>query len=541
MIFTRRNVPVFIFIVLIIVLVFSLVLTNKPPEISILKPSVALPGEKIEILGKNFGTKREGSDVIIAGIKPTLSNYVSWGPKKIVIKVPDDVKSGRLFVKTSSGISNGPLFINKEYVPVINAGPAKPGEPYIQSASPLKGKVGQKVTIEGLNFGLSRGTGKVLFSFYTGKESGESNYINCSTLDFDYISWDNQKIVVFVPDGATSGELTVSTDRGKSNSVYFEVVNPTGTKLYPDKRGYQIQYDVSVSDFITKGKKNQFELWMPGVQKNQAQRNMQSVLDPKPMWENYKGLMMYQIDAIEPWRAYTFTQGYWFERYSIETDINVQRVEKKYNTHKKLYTFYTSANSITPVDNKKIRSIAAYLTRRETNPYRKAKKIYTYLLNRLEFSDKTPLVTPLESLDKRKGDAYDYAILFTALARSAGVPARTVAGFLVYGEKQTKKHWWSEFYLEGFGWVPVDAALGDGFNILGLKTPKDPGNYYFGNVDDQRITFSKGLIDIKSINPDEKTKRQERPYSLQTIHEEFSRTVQSYTSHWSDIQIIDWW
>ncbi len=542
MIFSKKLLPFVFFIFFIIVLIISLLLINNPPEIYKLTPSAALPGEKITITGKNFGNKQDGNEVIIAGIRPTISNYISWNSHKIVLTVPDDVKSGRLYVKTESGVSNGPLFINKEYVPVVIKGPSKPGEPYIRSVSPLKGRVGQKVTIEGLNFGLSQGTGKVLFSFYSGKEAGGTNYISCSPLDFDYISWNSQKVVVFVPDGATSGEVKVSTDRGDSNSFYFEVINPVGTKLYDKKRGYQIQYDVSVSDIVVaKGKKSEFELWVPGVQKNQAQRNMEAVFDPEPMWKNYKGLMMYQIHEIDPWRVYKFTQSYWFERYAIETDINTQRVIRKYNTKRKLYSYYTVANNITPVDDKTIRSIASSLTRREPNPYRKAEKIYDYLLKRLEYSGKSPYMTPLESLKKKKGDAFDYAILFTALCRSAGIPARTVAGYLVYGDKQTRRHWWSEFYLEGFGWVPVDTALGDGMDIVGIKIPENPERYYFGNVDNQRITFSKGVIDIKPINPDGKTVQKMRSYSLQTVQEEYSDTIKSYKSSWNDIQVIDWW
>ncbi len=531
-----------VFFFFVALLALSLFLTNKPPEIYKLTPSAALPGEKIEITGKNFGNKQEGSGVIIAGIKPTLSSYISWNSHKIVLTVPDDVKSGRLYVQTESGLSNGPLFINKEYIPVVVDGPAKPGLPYIQNISPVKGRVGQKVTIEGLNFGFSQGAGTVSFSFYSGKEAGGADYIRCSPLDFDYLSWDSQKVVVHVPDGATSGEIKISTDRGDSNSLYFEVVNPVGTKRYDKKRGFQIQYDVSVSDIVVaQGKKSEFELWVPGVQRNKAQRNMEAVFDPEPMWKNYKGLMMYQIKSIDPWRVYKFTQSYWFERYAIETDINAQRVIRRYDTSRKLYSYYTAANSLIPADNKKIRSVASSLTRRESNPYVKARKIYTYLLRRLEYSGKSPFMTPLESLEKKKGDAFDYAILFTALCRSAGVPARTVAGYLVYGDKQTRKHWWSEFYLEGFGWVPVDAALGDGMDIVGIKIPKNPEGYYFGNVDNQRITFSKGVIDIKPINPDGKTVRKVRSYSLQTVQEEYSDTIKSYKSRWDDIQVIDWW
>ncbi len=540
-------IPLSIFILLAVMLAASVYFINRPPRIVKLEPSAALPGERIEIYGKNFGAEKDGSEVVIAGIKPTLSNYISWSDGKIIIEVPDDVKSGRLYVKTSAGISNGPLFINKEYVPVIIEGPSKPGEPYIRSVSPRKGSVGSEVMIEGSNFGLSQGKGEVFFSFYSSgrnegiENPGEDNFISCSSLDFDYASWSSQKIIVYVPDGATSGAVKVRTDRGESNFIYFEVVNPAGTKLYGQKRGYQIQYSVSISDIVTDGDGGELELWIPGVYKSKAQRNMEAVFDPQPMWEDYKGLMMYQINQIEPWRVYKFVHNYWFERYSVETDINPQRLNRKYNKDRKLYSYYTDENIFTPVNDKSIHDIALSLTRRESNPYLKAEKIYKYLLKRLEYDAGASDLTPLEALEKRKGDAYSYAILFTSLARSAKIPSRTVAGYLVYGNKQTQKHWWSEFYLEGFGWVPVDPALGDGMHINGLKLPDNPVKYYFGNADNQRIIFSKGLIEIKPINPEGRTVRKDRSYSLQTVNEEYSMSIRSYKSSWSDIQVVDWW
>jgi transglutaminase-like putative cysteine protease len=44
-------------------------------------------------------------------------------------------------------------------------------------------------------------------------------------------------------------------------------------------------------------------------------------------------------------------------------------------------------------------------------------------------------------------------------------------------------HVWAEFYLEGVGWIPVDATVGQVRNR----------DYYFGNMDNQRVILNKGL------------------------------------------------
>jgi len=73
--------------------------------------------------------------------------------------------------------------------------------------------------------------------------------------------------------------------------------------------------------------------------------------------------------------------------------------------------------------------------------------------------DKEPTVgipTALEALSSKKGDCNEHAVLFTALARSAGIPSRVAAG-VVYMDEAFYYHAWSEVWLGQ--WVAVDPAL----------------------------------------------------------------------------------
>jgi len=77
----------------------------------------------------------------------------------------------------------------------------------------------------------------------------------------------------------------------------------------------------------------------------------------------------------------------------------------------------------------------------------------------------------VEALTEGTGDCTEYADLFVALVRAAGIPARHVSGYLANDAVDTPQHSWAEVYLKGMGWVPFDPVLCDGgqctFDSLG--------------------------------------------------------------------------
>ncbi len=91
---------------------------------------------------------------------------------------------------------------------------------------------------------------------------------------------------------------------------------------------------------------------------------------------------------------------------------------------------------------------------------RDALRATRYLLNwTYSTIEKTPTValpTALEVLDSKRGDCNEHAVLFTALARAAGLPARIAAG-VVYLDDAFYYHAWSEVWLGQ--WVAVDPTF----------------------------------------------------------------------------------
>jgi transglutaminase-like putative cysteine protease len=63
----------------------------------------------------------------------------------------------------------------------------------------------------------------------------------------------------------------------------------------------------------------------------------------------------------------------------------------------------------------------------------------------------------VRALEARAGDCNELTVLFVALARAAGRPARPVAG-LLRRDGRFYYHAWAEVYLGD--WVPVDPMFG---------------------------------------------------------------------------------
>ena len=135
--------------------------------------------------------------------------------------------------------------------------------------------------------------------------------------------------------------------------------------------------------------------------------------------------------------------------------------------------------------------LAVKVTEGKTTPLEKARAIYDYVFTTMRY-DKTGTGwgrgDVLYACDAKKGNCTDFHSLFIAMARSQGIPARFEIGFsLPEGQKEGTVpgyHSWAEFYVNGIGWVPVDAGGGS----------QDPSKRddFFGALDAHRVTFSTG-------------------------------------------------
>jgi hypothetical protein len=169
-----------------------------------------------------------------------------------------------------------------------------------------------------------------------------------------------------------------------------------------------------------------------------------------------------------------------------------------------------------------VTKLAAEIRGTEDNPVRVARQLYDWTLANVEYWVKDPKrwkASPVGSstycLQNRTGNCTDFHSLWTALARASGLPTRMKYGSLFKPalnglERDASYHCWPEFWAPGIGWIPHDVAVADIFvgpiaidddnrekvaltTASGYDGPSPKWvDYYFGNLDARRVTWSLG-------------------------------------------------
>ena len=199
------------------------------------------------------------------------------------------------------------------------------------------------------------------------------------------------------------------------------------------------------------------------------------------------------------------TTRFWFTQAEQRFVIDPAKVGS-YNISDPLYRKYTAPGTslvITP----EIRTKAQEIVGNETNPYRKAQKIYWHIMDTLPYShvphvrlDTAGIPEPTYVLSTGFGDCGSQSMYFAALCRAVGVPTRAIGGYqLVPGNEGT--HFWAEYYLEGYGWIPVDVTIAEGADWSYDATPDERHRfkeYYFSSLDPYRYIIQND-VDIPIV------------------------------------------
>lgn len=138
-----------------------------------------------------------------------------------------------------------------------------------------------------------------------------------------------------------------------------------------------------------------------------------------------------------------------------------------------------------------IAELSAQQTQGIEDSLAKARAIYDYVVSTMRY-DKSGTGwgngDAIWACTSKRGNCTDFHSLFIGMMRAAGIPARFEIGFPLPADQHEGTiagyHCWAEFYIDRYGWIPVDASEA-------WKHP-EKRDYFFGAHDDNRVQFSIG-------------------------------------------------
>jgi transglutaminase-like putative cysteine protease len=258
-----------------------------------------------------------------------------------------------------------------------------------------------------------------------------------------------------------------------------------------DSRHFTFQYAFTVKN-LPAGKK--VRIWIPAAQSDAYQRvkiiSVQGDLPLKKTRESKYGNETYFAESPgtnQP--ELQFDVGYEVvrhERVALTPAVHAVAASQT-NTERQQDL---QADALVPITGLPA-DLAAKVTQGKAQPLEKARAIYDYVFTTMRY-EKTGTGwgrgDVLYACDAKKGNCTDFHSLFIAMARSQGIPARFEIGFSLPPDQQAAEiagyHCWSDFYIDGRGWIPVDISEA-------WKHP-EKRDYFFGSHDVDRVQFSMG-------------------------------------------------
>lgn len=178
---------------------------------------------------------------------------------------------------------------------------------------------------------------------------------------------------------------------------------------------------------------------------------------------------VFNFDTLVPGERHIFGWKALLEVRGIKYRITPKDVEDLPELTPELQTRYLVDDDDLAMDTTIVRRAARDAVGSETNMLRKMYNIRNYVYDELSYGIKPHIDTPDIVLERGVGSCGEYVGVLLALCRLNGIPCRTVGRYKCppYPELQGVplqpdfNHVWLEFYIPGFGWLPMESNPDD--------------------------------------------------------------------------------
>ena len=321
-------------------------------------------------------------------------------------------------------------------------------------------------------FCLDRATGKIQFSVLTPFEqpTGLAFHTDPQTgRDTLYVAYASEEPYIRDNPNADPNYELQYRDRTFIHPLHFSY-NPD--RRYALSNGYLIEMsyveelapleDVELKDI-------EWRIALPSETDRQKIRQLESV--GRPFTEEVQDgqrVAVFKFDTLKPGERHLFGWKALLEVWSIKYRLTPRDVEKLPELPPE-FDRYLVDNDDLAMDTEIIRRAAQEAVGRETNLLRKIYSIRNYVYDKLSYGIKPHIDSPDVALERGVGSCGEYLGILLALGRLNGIACRTVGRYKCpphpdkFGVplEPDFNHVWMEFYVPGFGWLPMESNPDD--------------------------------------------------------------------------------
>jgi transglutaminase-like putative cysteine protease len=236
--------------------------------------------------------------------------------------------------------------------------------------------------------------------------------------------------------------------------------------------------------------------WLPLPRVYPFQNNVEVVTSSSPIKHLDEDISPIRCGYLEQAASKKGSTQFWitynYTTYGVHFELSPEKVVPCDRNDSHLKPFLTEAPHV--VFTSELRALSAAISGEESNPYLKAKRFYEWIAANIKYSyaiEYSTIANISEYCRSRQyGDCGQEALLFIALCRLNGIPARWQSGWnTVPGGKTI--HDWSEIYIAPYGWMPVDPYMGiyaeRYAKRLTVDQRREVRDFYFGGLDQYRM------------------------------------------------------
>lgn len=178
---------------------------------------------------------------------------------------------------------------------------------------------------------------------------------------------------------------------------------------------------------------------------------------------------VFKFDSIKPHERHLFGWKATLAVHSIKYKLTLEDVDRIPPLSAEYQAKYLVDDDELAMDTPTIQEAARAAIGTETNILRKMLKIRNYVYDRLSYGLTARIDTPDVVLERGVGSCGEYVGLLLALARLNGIACRTVGRYKCPPQADLHNvplqpdynHVWIEFYIPGFGWLPMESNPDD--------------------------------------------------------------------------------